>query len=355
MTDSIPVDTIPVRSSENLDWPRIEAYLKAEMPELEGPMNVLQFPRGHANLTYLLQFDDRELVLRRPPFGPTAPGGHDMAREYKVLSKLWRYFDRAPRAYHFCEDEDIAGAVFFVMERRTGVVIDGDIPEEMAHHENAERRISMALIEAMAEFHSLDPAEMDLMDLGKPVGFVQRQVSGWNKRWHLAKEDDYEPFDQLYERLEKSIPEPTRISLVHNDLGLHNCQFDPADPDRIKSFFDWDMTTVGDPLIDLGTLLNYWPEYEDEYLRNRKEAGESLKRMPKRIEMIQRYSELTGVGVDLARWYEAFGLWKTAVVVQQIYIRYARGQTDDERFAHHNEHVPILVGLASDTLKEVGL
>ncbi|MBU2548786.1 MAG: phosphotransferase family protein [Proteobacteria bacterium] len=354
MTDSIPSDAIPVRSGEDLDWPRIEARLKAEMPELEGRMSVFQFPRGHANLTYLLRFGDRELVLRRPPFGPLAPGGHDMIREYKVLSRLWRHFDRAPRAYLICEDESVAGAVFFVMERRTGVVIDGPIPDELAHHPEVERRVSMALVEAMAELHGLDPAEMGLMDLGRPHGFVQRQVSGWHKRWHLAKEGELRLFDQVHQRLERSIPEPPRVSLVHNDLGLHNCQFDPADPDRAKSFFDWDMTTVGDPLIDLGTLLNYWPEHGDDYIRNRKENPD-LTQMPPRIDMIRRYSERTGVEVDRARWYEAFALWKTAVVVQQIYIRYARGQTDDERFARMNQHPPILVRLASDTLEDIGL
>lgn len=354
MTHSIPSDTIPVRSGEDLDWPRIETHLKTEMPELEGAMEVLQFPRGHANLTYLLRFGDRELVLRRPPFGPLAPGGHDMAREYKVLSCLWRYFDRAPRAYLFCEDESVAGAPFFIMERRTGVVIDGPMPDELVHHPEVERRVSMALIKAMAEFHSLDPGEMGLMELGKPDGFVQRQVSGWNKRWHLAKEDDLALFDQVHHRLERSIPEPSRISLVHNDIGLHNCQFDPADPDRIKSFFDWDMTTVGDPLIDLGTLLNYWPERDDDYLRNRKENPD-LTKMPRRIDLVRWYAELTGVEVELAKWYEAFALWKTAVVVQQIYIRYARGQTDDERFAHMDQDVPLLVGLASDALEDIGL
>jgi aminoglycoside phosphotransferase (APT) family kinase protein len=354
MSESASRELARVRPVEEQEWPRLESYLKERMPGLEGPMEVLQFPRGAANLTYLLRFGPKEVVMRRPPFGPVAPGGHDMVREYNVLSRLWQFYDRAPRAYLLCEDPGVIGATFFVMERRTGVVVDGPVPEEMARHPDVERRVSFALVEAMAEFHALDPYEIGLGEIGKPTGFVRRQVSGWKKRWELAKDEDLPLFDAVYERLDRTIPDPTKVSLVHNDLKLDNCQFDPDRPDRVKSIFDWDMTTVGDPLIDLGTLLGYWPEAGDEENRNPR-PGIDVKKLPRRREIAGRYSELTGVPVEQIRWYEAFALWKTAVVGQQIFIRYARGQTQDERFPAIKAKVPKLVELASDVLKEAGI
>ena len=203
-------------------------------------------------------------MLRRPPFGVVAPGAHDMKREYRVLSKLWRIFDRAPRAYLFCDDHSVIGADFVVMERRHGEVIRDDVPASMAGHDDVGRRVSFALVDAMADLHLLDPAAAELSTLGRPDGFVERQVTGWHTRWELVHPDDGPPeMDTVAERLLATMPAPTRVSFVHNDLKLDNCQFDPADPDRVQSIFDWDMTTLGEPLVDLGTLLNYWPDPTD--------------------------------------------------------------------------------------------
>jgi len=259
---SLAPEIAPVRPGERLDWPRLETWLR-RLAELlpgvgGGPLEVLQFPHGSANLTYLLRVGDHELVLRRPPMGQIAPGAHDMKREFKVLSRLWRHFDRAPRAYLFCDDPAVLGADFFVMERRRGEVIRTAIPDAMRACPDVGRRVAFALVDAMAELHALDPRDCDLGDLGRPEGFAGRQVAGWAKRWELAKFDDSPvAMDELHERLVREIPAPSRVSIVHNDLKLDNCQFDPADPDRVASIFDWDMATLGDPLIDLGTLLGY--------------------------------------------------------------------------------------------------
>jgi aminoglycoside phosphotransferase (APT) family kinase protein len=247
-------DTAPVRPGEELDWAALERHLRANIPELEGDFVPLQFPSGSANLTYLLRFGDLELVLRRPPFGVVAPGAHDMKREFRVLSKLWQIFDRAPRAYLFGDDHSIIGSDFVVMERRHGEVIRGEVPPSMASHVDFGRRISFALVDAMADLHLLDPADVDLSTLGRPDGFVERQVSGWHTRWDLVRPEHGPPeMDTVPARLAETIPQPTRVSFVHNDLKLDNCQFDPADPDRVRSIFDWDMTTLGEPLVDLGT------------------------------------------------------------------------------------------------------
>ena len=357
MADEIEItpEIAPVREGDDLDWTRIEQYLREQIPELEGEMEVLQFPYGSANLTYLLRFGDTELVLRRPPRGTLAPGSHDMKREHKVLSRLWEHWDKAPRAYLFCDDHDIAGADFFVMERRTGVVIREALPPEMLHHERLAHRAGLALVEAMAEFHLLDPDVCGLGDLGRPEGFVERQVSGWKKRWDLAEPDEGLPtMHSVHERLARTIPDPPRVSFVHNDLKLDNCQFDPDDPDRVKSIFDWDMTTLGDPLIDLGTLLNYWPDPSDEITRALRDGMEEWG-LPTRAELVERYAERMGIDTAQVAWYEAFSLWKTAVVIQQLYNRFLAGDTKDDRMAERAYQIPAKAEDAAQVLDAAGL
>lgn len=350
-------EVAPVRQGEELPWEQLQQWLRDQLAselDLSATMEVQQFPAGSANLTYLLRFGPTELVVRRPPFGPVAPGAHDMGREYKVLSRLWRAFPQAPRAYAFCADEAVIGAPFFVMERREGVVIYDSLPPELARHPDAARRTSLALVDAMVAFHAVEPEAVGLSDLGKPVGFVERQVHGWHKRWQRAQLDPLPLMDSVYERLAATLPEPTRVSLVHNDLKLDNCQFAPSDPDRVKSIFDWDMTTLGDPLVDLGTLLGYWPQVGDRANRAPRPAWAGLG-LPGRDEIAGRYAEQTDVKLEQIHWYEAFALWKTAVVVQQIYLRYVQGQTRDPRFADRGARVPVLAALASEVLDQAGL
>ena len=290
-------------------------------------------------------------MLRRPPFGALAPGAHDMRREWRVLSRLWRHYAPAPRALLFCDDATIAGADFFVMEHRPGVVIRGEIPAVMTAHIGVARRVSFALVDAIAHLHGLDPDALGLGDLGKPVGFVERQVSGWRKRWELAEaRADPDARDQMAAvgvRLERAIPSPQRVSIVHNDLKLDNCAFDPAEPDRVTSIFDWDMTTLGDPLVDLGTLLNYWPDPDDPP-DVRRGSHEGMRRMglPTRAEITARYVAATGLDPAPVRWYEAFGQWKTAVVVQQLHNRWLDGASANPHHAHIADTVPALAATA---------
>jgi aminoglycoside phosphotransferase (APT) family kinase protein len=353
---SVAPELAPVRDGERLDRPRLEAWLRPRLaetlPDVDGPLDVLQFPNGSANLTYLLRIGGRELVLRRPPMGQLAPGAHDMKREFKVLSRLWRRFDRAPRAYLFCDDGAVLGADFFVMERRRGEVVRTEIPEAMRGHGEVGRRIAWALVDAMAELHALDPRDCDLGDLGKPDGFVARQVAGWARRWALSRFDDSPPaMDDLHARLSSALPAPSRVSIVHNDLKLDNCQFRPDDPDRVASIFDWDMATLGDPLIDLGTLLNYWPDPADPPDASRaSHPGLTTMGLPARAEIVARYAARTGVDVAAVRWWEAFALWKTVVVVQQLHRRWVRGESTDPRMAHVADRIPSLVEAARRVL-----
>jgi len=357
MCADIAPELAPVRPGEDLDWPRLEAWLRPRLaealPHAQGPLSVLQFPNGSANLTYLLRLGAQELVLRRPPMGELAPGAHDMKREFKVLSRLWAHFDRAPRAYVFCDDHAVLGADFFVMERRRGEVVRTALPESMRHHADGGRRMGLALVDAMADLHALDAAACGLGDLGRPEGFVDRQLSGWAKRWELSRFDDSPAeMEAIHARLAGEVPRPSRVSIVHNDLKLDNCQFDPANPDRVTSIFDWDMTTLGDPLIDLGTLLNYWPDPADpphaQRFNNTAVAGLGL---PPRAALVARYAERTGADLANVRWWEAFALWKTVVVVQQLHRRWVRGESKDPRMATVADRIPSLIAAAVNVLE----
>ncbi len=355
MSEATPPELAHVRPGEELDWEALEAELRRTIEDLatdHSRMAVLQFPNGSANLTYLLRFGDRELVMRRPPFGVVAPGAHDMKREYRVLSRLWRVFDRAPRAFVLCTDHGVIGSDFVVMERRVGEVIRGELPASFAGLADVARRASFALVDAMADLHLVDVAAAEMSDLGKPDGFAARQVAGWSTRWSLVRPDDGpRQMDEIPERLAASVPAPTRVSLVHNDLKLDNCQFRAGEPDRVAAIFDWDMTTVGEPLVDLGTLLNYWPDPSDAP-GERRISHEGLLSMglPARAEITAHYARRTGIDVSGVAWFEAFALWKTGVVIQQLHRRWKRGESTDPRMATIADRLPMLAASASELL-----
>ncbi|MGQ0483157.1 MAG: phosphotransferase family protein [Pseudonocardia sp.] len=348
-----PSGVSPVREGDQLDWTAIGDWLRDAVPELSGPLEVLQFPHGRANLTYLIEMDGRRMVLRRPPFGIIAPGAHDMRREFRVLSRLWRVYDRAPRAYAFTDDHAIAGADCFVMEFRDGEVIRDRLPDSMRDYDQLGPRLQFALTDAMADLHLVDPAACDLADLGKPDGFVARQVAGWSRRWELAAPQDAEPLmTVLGERLAATMPTTRVHGIVHNDLKIDNCQFDAAAPDRVKSVFDWDMATLGDPLIDLGTLLQYVPEPGDPLTVIGGVRYPPELELPRRAEIARRYAERTGFDVSDITWYLAFARWKTATIYQQLANRSLRGESQDGRNAELGDVVPTLARSAQRVLDE---
>ncbi|HSS09804.1 MAG TPA: phosphotransferase family protein [Acidimicrobiales bacterium] len=353
----VPAEVAPVRPGEELDWDALVCYLRDQLPELAGEFRVLQFPNGSANLTYLVQFGDQGLVVRRPPFGHLAPGAHDMRREYRTLSALWRQFDKAPRAFLFCDDHSVVGSDFLVIEYRSGDVIWGTIPPSMQSHRDVGRRVGLAVVDALAELHLVEPAAAGLGDLGRPDGFVERQVAGWKKRWSLAAPFGTEPLmDVIGHRLERAMPRSPRASILHNDYKLDNCQFDAADPDRVKSIFDWDMASLGDPFVDLGTLLNYWPDPSDtEDNRPIYNPGMESLGLPTRAEVIDRYARGTDLDVGDVHWYEAFACWKTAVILQQLYTRYLRGESTDERMATRGDRIAGQARRAMMILDDAGL
>lgn len=354
MAEPPDTDAAPPRPGEELDVDAVTAFLRGTLPQLSGPVAIRQFPHGRANFTYLVTVGATRLVLRRPPHGTLAPGAHDMAREYRVLSRLWRAYDRAPRAHAFSTDPAVVGAPFLVMEHRTGVVLRGEVPAALAGHPDLGRRVGRALVDAMADLHLVDPACCDLADLGRPDGFVARQVAGWADRWERVKPAGADPLmAELGERLAATVPVSQRATLVHNDLKLDNCQFDPADPDRVSAVFDWDMATLGDPLVDLGTLLQYWPGADDPPEVRAIALHPGGLDLPTRAEVIERYAARTGLDPAPVPWYLAFARWKTATVYQQLHDRYLRGHSADQRAGELGDRVPHLARSAAALLDGV--
>lgn len=342
-------ETIPVRPDEGFDEDRLADYLRDKLPDAAAPLRVRQFGGGAANLTYLLQFGDREYVLRRPPLGPVAPKSHDMGREYRVLSVLHQAFDRAPRAYHFCEDAEIIGAPFIIMARQRGVVVRREMPAPFLAIPNAAHMMSGALIDSLADLHAVDYAALGLGDLGKPAGFVSRQIEGWYERWTRAKVEDVAAFDAVYDWLKANQPAENPPTLLHNDYKLDNTLFAEDDPSQLRAVFDWDMCTLGDPLVDLGTLLAYWTEVDDPaYYQGLLGMPPPQLGFMNRAELVARYAERSGRDCSNIRFYHVLALYRVVVIVAQIYIRYHRGQTQDERFAPMGALIPILAQNAHD-------
>jgi aminoglycoside phosphotransferase (APT) family kinase protein len=336
-------EAIAVRSGEDLAWDNVADYLRRELG-VSGALEVLQFPNGSANLTYLLEIDGRRLVFRRPPFGEIAPGAHDMQREHRVLSRLWRSYPRAPGALAFCDDHSVVGSDFLVTEFRTGEMVWSTLPPSMMSVPDAARLVGLATVDALADLSVVDPAACDLADLGRPVGFVRRQVEGWTARWRrVANPDSDAAMTRAGELLARRLPDPQRVSVLHNDFKIDNCQFVAGDPSTVGSVFDWDMATTGDPLVDLGILLNYWPDPSDTPDdRALHYEGLDLLGLPARAEVAQRYGARTGLDVSDIGWYEAFACWKTATVLEQLYYRWRMGESNDQRMGERHEHVPML-------------
>ncbi|HUE89475.1 MAG TPA: phosphotransferase family protein [Vicinamibacterales bacterium] len=354
MTD----DTRPVRHTEHLDWPRLEAWLRERLPScgIEGldvslPMQVEQFPGGHSNLTYHVRFGPTELVVRRPPFGPVAPTAHDMAREFRWLSAVHPVFPLAPRGYLLCEDPGVVGSIFYVMERRHGIVVRHEEPPEIKDRPDVRRRVGAALVDALADLHAVDIEQAGLTHLGKPAGFVERQVRGWSERWHRSKTTDLPEMDALATWLAQELPPaPSHPTIVHGDFKLDNLMLDANDPARLVAVFDWEMAALGDPLVDLGILLAYWVPNAPPEQRDALTTVTTLPGWLTPAALIERYARRSGCDLSTLRFFEVFALFKIAVVIQQIYFRFVNGQTDDPRFVTFGERVAFLARRATSLL-----
>ena len=322
------------RPGEELDAAKLEVFLRQTLPDFHGPLEITQFPKGYSNLTYLLRAGGRELVLRRPPFGAKIKTAHDMGREYRILSHLVAVYPKVPRPLAFCEDDSVLGAPFYLMERVRGVILRATPPEGLELTPELMRRISESFIDNLAEIHRVDYVAAGLGDLGKPEGYIKRQVEGWTKRYQNARTDDIPEMERVAGWLAGHQPTEVAACLIHNDYKYDNLVLDPQDVSQIKAVLDWEMATLGDPLMDLGSTLGYWVEPDDPEEWQMQSFG--LTTRPgnlNREQLLERYLAKTGRAASRAVFYYVYGLFKIAVIVQQIYARYQQGLTRDARFA----------------------
>lgn len=349
-------DTAAIRPGEELSRVALLDYLTRSLPEAVSEIQIEQFPHGHSNLVYLVRTNMREYVLRRPPLGPLAPKAHDMAREYRVLDAVHPHFPEAPRVFLLCEDPSVIGSVFFLMERRQGLVIRDSIPRELAAIPDYPRRVSEAFIDCLVRLHAIDVSEPRLSSLGKPEGFVQRQVRGWADRWQRSKTEELPEMERVIRWLHDHMPPSAGATLVHNDYKLDNIMLRPTG-DRVEAVLDWEMTTIGDPLADLGLTMCYWTWASVAAENDPHPATPDLTSQPgwyTRDEFFERYAQRTGRDLTHISYHEILGIFKLAVILQQIFYRYRQGQTQDERFRTFDRRVRDLVRLAAALLEKEG-
>lgn len=346
-------DTKPVRQGEELDEQKLAEYLTENLPETSGEIEITQFPAGASNLTYCIKIGGNEYVLRRPPFGNKVKTAHDMSREFNVLSKLCKIYKPAPKPLTYCDDETVIGSEFYLMERRNGLIIRGKSPPELEVSNELQRDVCESFIANLVELHSLDYEKAGLGNLGKPSGYTKRQVEGWTKRYFNAKTDDRNELESAIKWLNKHIPADETASLIHNDYKFDNIMLDPENLTEIVAVLDWEMTTIGEPLMDFGTTLGYWMSKEvgDKMLWMPFNPRVLMENIPRR-ELAEMYAEKSGRDLSNILYYYVFGTFKIAVIAQQIYYRFAEGFTKDERFADFNIFVATLGKIAQSAIQK---
>ena len=323
-----------VRQGESLDTGTIGAYLKENIPGLDGRVTIRQFHSGFSNLTYLVGVGDKDLVLRRPPFGKKAKSAHDMSREFRILSAIREVFPYAPSPLIYCDDLSVMDAPFYVMERLQGIILRKNLPDGFALDKQGIRRLCERLVEVHVALHQLDYAACGLGDFGNPEGYVARQIHGWSGRYRDARTPDVPDFEEVMEWLADNMPaDHARPALIHNDYKFDNVILHPADPTHIIGVLDWEMATIGDPLMDLGASMAYWVQKDDpDEVQLVRMLATTADGMMSRRQIVDLYAELTGTSIDNFAWYYCYGLFRLAVIAQQIYYRFYHGQTKDKRF-----------------------
>ena len=324
-----------VRPGDELDRVPLERYLRTELGIQDGGFSVRQYPAGYSNLTYQVEIGDCRLVLRRPPFGTKAKSAHDMGREYRVISALHPVYPLCPEPLLFCADDAVIGAEFYVMQHVAGMIVRRDYPPGFAAAPELVRGQFLAMIDALAGLHRIDYVAAGLGDLGRPAGYTERQVAGWSKRYRAVRTSDVPDFEAIMSWLEHNRPsEAGRAALIHNDFKLDNVIWDPDDPLRLIGVLDWEMCTLGDPVMDLAGTLGYWVEAGDPpYMQETRMMPTDVAGAPTRREVIAHYERATGHRIEPLDFYLCFGWFRLAVVGQQLYYRYHEGQTRDERLA----------------------
>ena len=346
--------TREVRKGEELDEAKLRSFLHTHelLPDVKQELTIRQFSGGHSNLTYLINTRDKEYVLRRPPFG-AIKRGHDMGREYKVLSRLYKVFQKSPQALTFTEDKDILGAPFYIMEKVDGIILTMKEAKTRNISPSDFKKIVNSWLDTFVELHEVDFEAAGLADLGKPKGYVERQINNWGKQYLQAATDDIPTAQKVMNWMEKHQPTKYSFSLIHNDYKYDNIVFKNEQWDEITAVLDWEMCTLGNPLMDLGTSLSYWViDTDPDIMQQGLPSPTMLPGNPKRSEIIELYAQRSGREVNHQVFYYVYGLFKLAVIVQQIYYRYHHGYTQDERFAHFNKATKLLCNTAWQAIQK---
>jgi aminoglycoside phosphotransferase (APT) family kinase protein len=333
-----------VRDEDQLDTRKVDAFLKQHVDGLCGEPTISQFPGGASNLTYLIKYGERELVLRRPPAGVKAKSAHDMLREARIMAALKPHYSRVPTILAISDDQATLGYDFYVMERLRGIILRRDLPAELGLDAGGVRQLCKGFIDRLVELHQVDASLPELASQGKGEGYIARQISGWSDRWRKALNDDTDLCEDVLGWLaEKQPMRETAICVIHNDYRFDNVVLDPEHPLDIVGVLDWELSTLGDPLMDLGGSLGYWIQADDD------PVFQSFRRQPTnapgmltRRELVEYYGERTGWNVDNFEYYEVFGLFRVMVIIQQIYRRFVLGQTTNPQFAGFGQAVAYL-------------
>lgn len=342
-----------IRQGEEIDINKLQQYLNEKSDLFSGAIQIKQFPSGFSNLTYLLSIGEKDYVLRKPPFGANIKSGHDMEREYKILSALGGNYNKAPKALLFCEEESILGAPFYIMERVEGVILRAQTPASELPSSSQFSTLAQNFTDTLVELHQLDYKAIGLEKLGKPEGYIERQVHGWSKRYLKAKTSENKAMEATAKWLQNNMPQQLESSLIHNDFKYDNLVLSNDGKLNIKAVLDWEMTTLGDPLMDLGTSLGYWIHHTDpDFLANNQFNLTTKKGNPTREELVELYAQKSGRSVDHIVFYFVFGVFKIAVIVQQIYYRYQKGYTQDPRFKHLDKVVDLYGILAQQAIQK---
>ena len=352
MTDWLDRSTT-VREGEELDLNRLEPFLLGQLRGATAPVVVEQYPSGHSNLTYLLRMGTREIVLRRPPFGSKVKTAHDMSREYRVLSKLHAAYPLAPQVVLYCDDESVMGAPFYLMEPIHGVILRRDPPAGLPFSAETAGRLSESFVANLAKLHALDYVAIGLGELGRPQGYLERQVQGWVERYYGSQTHDLGEVALLATWMRQHLPRSSGASLIHNDYKYDNIVLAADDITRIVGLLDWEMTTIGDPLADLGTALAYWVDPDDpEELQQLRWCPSTYPGSLTRAQLVERYESKTGRDVSQMPFYLVLARFKLAVIVQQIYFRYHQGLTKDPRFQSMSQAVRVLFRAALEAAEK---
>ena len=341
-----------VRKGEQLNENALKDFLVKSLGQ-KGQLSIQQFPSGFSNLTYLIEFAEKEYVLRRPPFGANIKSGHDMGREYKILSALDGHYYKAPKPIVFCEDVNILEAPFYLMERVKGTILRASTPQAEMPSPAQFQTLSSNLVDTLVELHQLDYNAIGLGDLGNPEGYVERQVVGWSKRYQKAKTSEVKEMEATALWLNENMPNSHTASLVHNDFKYDNLVLTPDHNLQVKAVLDWEMTTLGHPLMDLGTTLGYWIHHTDpEFIAQNQLNLTTQKGNPTRGELVEMYAKKSGQNIDDIVFYFVFGVFKIAVIVQQIFYRYSLGHTQDPRFQHLDKIVSLYGLVAQQAIQK---